>query len=86
MGYWVPEGAADWDNTLVYVVAHSSRDEAKKLGRDADRPGGSGGNQIRAGQQAGHWYGLPSLSFNKDSATVAQPTDWVFASAEIKGK
>src|SRR5258708_33791621 len=29
-GYWVPEGAADWDNTFVYVVAHSSREEAKK--------------------------------------------------------
>src|SRR5215471_4823868 len=30
MGYWVPERAADWDNTFVYVVAHSSREEAKK--------------------------------------------------------
>ena len=30
VGYWVPEGAADWDNTFVYVVAHSSREEAKK--------------------------------------------------------
>jgi NIPSNAP len=30
MGYWVPEGAADWDNTFVYLVAHSSREEAKK--------------------------------------------------------
>jgi len=30
VGYWVPEGAADWDNTFVYLVAHSSRDEAKK--------------------------------------------------------
>ena len=29
-GYWVPEGAADWDNTFVYLVAHSSREEAKK--------------------------------------------------------
>jgi hypothetical protein len=23
VGYWVPEGAADWDNTFVYLVAHS---------------------------------------------------------------
>ena len=30
VGYWVPEGAAGWDNTLVYLVAHSSREEAKK--------------------------------------------------------
>ena len=30
MGYWVPEGTAAWDNTFVYLVAHSSREEAKK--------------------------------------------------------
>jgi len=30
VGYWVPEGKADWDNTFVYVVAHSSPEEAKK--------------------------------------------------------
>ena len=30
VGYWVPEGATDWDNTFVYVVAHSSREDAKK--------------------------------------------------------
>jgi hypothetical protein len=30
VGYWVPEGKADWDNTFVYLVAHSSREEAKK--------------------------------------------------------
>src|SRR5215469_16651049 len=30
VGYWVPEGAADWDNTFVYLVAHSSQEEAKK--------------------------------------------------------
>src|SRR5215472_3802085 len=30
VGYWVPEGAADWDNTFVYLVAHSSREEGKK--------------------------------------------------------
>ena len=30
VGYWVPEGAADWDNTFVYLLAHSSREEAKK--------------------------------------------------------
>src|ERR1700720_460398 len=32
VGYWVPEGAADWDNTFVFLVAHSSREEAKKNG------------------------------------------------------
>ena len=30
VGYWVPEGSADWDNTFVYLVAHSSREEARK--------------------------------------------------------
>jgi NIPSNAP protein len=30
VGYWVPEGPAAWDNTFVYLVAHSSREEAKK--------------------------------------------------------
>ena len=30
VGYWVPEGADDWDNSFVYLVAHSSREEAKK--------------------------------------------------------
>ena len=30
MGYWVPEGSTNWDNTFVYLVAHSSREEAKK--------------------------------------------------------
>ena len=29
-GYWVPEGTPAWDNTFIYVVAHSSREEAKK--------------------------------------------------------
>ena len=30
VGYWVPEGAAAWDNTFIFVVVHSSREEAKK--------------------------------------------------------
>jgi hypothetical protein len=30
VGYWVPEGAPAWDNTFIFVVAHSSREEAKK--------------------------------------------------------
>jgi hypothetical protein len=30
VGYWVPEGAPAWDNTFVYLVAHSNREEAKK--------------------------------------------------------
>ena len=30
VGYWVPEGAPDWDNTFVYLMAHSSREEAQK--------------------------------------------------------
>jgi hypothetical protein len=29
-GYWVPEGTPAWDNTFIYVVAHSSREEAKR--------------------------------------------------------
>jgi hypothetical protein len=30
VGYWVPEGAPTWDNTFIFMVAHSSREEAKK--------------------------------------------------------
>jgi NIPSNAP len=31
VGYWVPEGAPPtWDNTFIYLVAPSSREEAKK--------------------------------------------------------
>jgi hypothetical protein len=30
VGYWVPEGSPDWDNTFIYLVAHSDREEAKK--------------------------------------------------------
>jgi len=30
VGYWVPEAAPAWDNTFVYILAHTSREEAKK--------------------------------------------------------
>ncbi|MGA8670066.1 MAG: NIPSNAP family protein [Terracidiphilus sp.] len=30
VGYWVPEETPDWDNTFIFIVAHSSREEAKK--------------------------------------------------------
>jgi len=30
VGYWVPEGTPDWDNTFIFLVEHSSREEAKK--------------------------------------------------------
>jgi hypothetical protein len=30
VGYWVPEDAPAWDNTFIYVVGHSSREEAKR--------------------------------------------------------
>src|SRR5271156_6085881 len=30
VGYWVPEGAPAWDNTFIFLVAHSSQEEAKK--------------------------------------------------------
>jgi hypothetical protein len=30
VGYWVPEDAPASDNTFIYVLAHPSRDEAKK--------------------------------------------------------
>ena len=26
----MPEGTPDWDNTFIFIVAHSSREEAKK--------------------------------------------------------
>jgi hypothetical protein len=30
VGYWVPEDTPDWDNTFIFLVAHSSPEEAKK--------------------------------------------------------
>jgi hypothetical protein len=30
VGYWVPGGTPDWDNTFIYLVAHASQEEAKK--------------------------------------------------------
>jgi hypothetical protein len=30
VGYWVPEDASAFDNTFIYIVAHPSREEAKK--------------------------------------------------------
>jgi hypothetical protein len=30
VGYWVPEGTPAWDNTFIFLAAHSSREEAKK--------------------------------------------------------
>lgn len=30
IGYWVPYGDPAWDNTFIYLVAHSSRDEADR--------------------------------------------------------
>jgi hypothetical protein len=30
VGYWIAEGSPGWDNTFIFLVAHSSRDEAKK--------------------------------------------------------
>ena len=30
MGYWVPEDAPASDNTFIYILAHPSREEAKK--------------------------------------------------------
>jgi NIPSNAP protein len=30
IGYWVPQDAPDSQNTLIYVLAHPSRDAAKK--------------------------------------------------------
>jgi hypothetical protein len=29
-GYWVSEGTPGWDNTFIYLLAHSDREEAKK--------------------------------------------------------
>ena len=30
VGYWVPEDAPAWDNTFIFMLAHSSREEAKR--------------------------------------------------------
>src|SRR5271154_3718644 len=30
VGYWIPDDNPAWANTFIYLVAHPSRDEAKK--------------------------------------------------------
>lgn len=30
VGCWVPEGAPTWENTFIFMLAHSSREEAKR--------------------------------------------------------
>jgi len=30
IGYWVPDNSAAWKDTFVYLIAHSSQDDAKK--------------------------------------------------------
>jgi hypothetical protein len=30
LGYWVPSGNPAWENTFVYLLAHTSRDQAKR--------------------------------------------------------
>jgi NIPSNAP len=30
VGYWVSENAPGWDNTFIWIVAHDSREEAKR--------------------------------------------------------
>jgi NIPSNAP len=30
VGFWVPNDAPAWDNTFIFMVVHSSREEAKK--------------------------------------------------------
>ena len=30
VGYWVPEDAPAWENTFIFMLAHASREEAKK--------------------------------------------------------
>jgi hypothetical protein len=30
VGYWMPNDAPTWDNTLIYILAHPSQEEAKK--------------------------------------------------------
>jgi NIPSNAP len=30
VGYWVPQEAPAWDNTFIFMLAHPSREEAKK--------------------------------------------------------
>src|ERR1700691_6137185 len=30
VGYWIPEDTPAWDNTFIFMLAHASREEAKK--------------------------------------------------------
>jgi hypothetical protein len=50
VGYWVPEDAPASDNTFIYILAHPSREEAKK---NWDAMFAARDGEIRAGRQAG---------------------------------
>ena len=54
VGYWVPEGGSRLGQHIRLPRGSFQPGGSKKeLGRNAGGPRGSGGNQIRAGQQAG---------------------------------
>jgi hypothetical protein len=54
VGYWVPEGAPAWDNTFMFMVAHPSREEAKK-NWDAFRADPEFQEVIKAEQATKRW-------------------------------
>jgi hypothetical protein len=67
VGFWVPEGAPAWDNTFIFMVAHASREEAKKnwdaFGADPDF------QQVIKSEQA-------DKTVEKLDVTYMRPTDF----------
>ena len=62
VGYWVPEGGSRLGQHIRLPRGSFQPGRSKKeLGRDAGRPGGSGGNQIRAGGQQVGGKGRPNV-------------------------
>lgn len=67
VGFWVPNDSPAWDNTFIFMVAHSSREEAKK-NWDAMRTDPAFQEVIKSGQA--------EKTVEKVDITFMRPTDF----------
>ena len=67
VGYWVPQDAPAWDNTFIFMLAHPSREEAKK-NWDAFRADPEFQEVLKAEQA--------NKTVEKIDATYMRPTDF----------
>ena len=87
VGYWVPEGTPDWDNTFIYLVAHASQEA--HLPHFSSKSGATSGggmswdecrsNYIRKKEEADGWQGFQSrfmqLANEEEQIERAAPKD-----------